>query len=64
MLFIVECNLWFSMLYLVASCPFRELSFFLPGGGRLFVGGAEFLGVVKWGAPFFPVGQRGGIKMF
>ncbi len=37
----------------------RELSFFTGRGGRLFVGGPEFFGVVKGGDQFFSVSQRG-----
>ena len=45
--------------------PLKGAIIFYQEGGRLFVGGPEFFGVIKWGGPvFFSVGQTGGPEFF
>ena len=42
----------------------RELSFITRRGGRLFVGGPEFFGIVQGGDQNFFSGSKGGTKIF
>ena len=50
-------------LFMYRLCTWGAIIFYLEGG-RLFVGGPEFFGVVKVGTSFFFSGSKGGHNFF